>query len=260
METYYLALFVCALVPRLAVAQGEPTPVVAEKVTYSPAIPTGLWTFLPRGGASRFWGESNITYYGKKVWVHVYDVRKTQFAKDDTNVSGKQESGLDLLVFAKGHRLKRISSTHFTYGRYGGYDRGGDFESVGVRALWLDPKSRKMPIVQVALQDPNALYGTATQYAICVFSREVDNQAIVELRFGKGDSNASGWNSCNTEFAAMSNGLNGIIYFQGSSHATRRTFYKWEADQFIPFRRTKRGIEQEDKPIEVPFDTPLRDE
>lgn len=263
MKRYYLVLSFCTLIPHLAVAQGEPTPVIAEKVSYSPAIPKGLWAFLHRGGTSRFWGESNIEYHGKKVWVHVYDVQKTQFRKgataevrrEATAEEGDQDSGLDLFVFSTPRRLKRISSTRFTYKRFGGYKRGGDFETVGVQTLWLDPKNQKMPIVQVALQDPNGLYGTFTNYAICVFNEAVGKKAVVELRFGKGASNGGAWVNWDSGFAVMNNGLTGISYTQARIE-TRVTYYRWESNQFKAFRRMLLDRDEPDKSVEVPFDTP----
>lgn len=261
MKRYYLALFVCALVPRLAVAQGKPTPVFAEKVIYSPAIPKSLWAFLPRGGASRFWGESHITYHGKKVWVHVYDVRETRFFHGSPAYYGEQDSGLDLFVFSTPHRLKQISSTRFTYERPSRYTQGVGFESVGVsesvgvRTLWLDPKSQKMPIVQVALH-PNGYYGTGRENAICVFNNGVDKKAVVELRFGKGyGSNSALWVQWDSGFALMNNGLIGISYTQARIE-TRVTYYRWESNQFKAFRRMLLDRDEPDKSVEVPFDTP----
>ena len=238
---------------RIVVPQGKIPPVVPEQVSYSKAIPKGLWSFLPRGGTSRFWGESNITYHEKKVWVHVYDVRKTQFVKEATAEDGKQDSGLDLFVFSKKHQLTLISSTLFTYPRFGGYKRGGDFETIGVGVLWLDPKSQKMPIVDVLLNNPHGLYGTITQDVICVFNKGIAEKAVVDSRFGKGDSNAANFVHWDTGFALMSNGLSGVCYLQ-ARQGYLITYYKWEADQFRMFRKVRYDADS-DEVVEVPLDS-----
>ncbi len=255
-----ILLLLCALVPRYAMAQEQSTESATERVIYSRATPKGLRAFIPRGGKSRFWGQSRLTYNGKQLWTHVYDVQKTRFSKNENNTYGTQESGLDLFVFSRPTQLQRISSTRFSYGRYGGYKRGGDYESVGVETLWLDPMGRKMPIIAVDFQDPNGIYGMITQHAICVFNQGLNQSAIVEKRFGYGNSNGAGWSSWMTHFAVMDNELTGIVYREGSSEDSRRTFYKWEKDRFKPFRRTQKdnfevdGKEPEE--VEVPFDTP----
>lgn len=257
MKRYYLSLLLCVLVPRLTVAQEATTPIVIEKVNYVRSIPKGLTKFVPRGGKSRFWGESKLTYQNQKVWLHVYDVKKTRFPKDETNVTGKQDSGLDLFILSKLRQLKRISSNRFTYGRYGGYERGGNFETVGAQTLWLDPKNQQMPIIQIAFQDPNSLYGTSTKYAFVIFNRGLNAKPVVQQQFGYGSSNAAGWNSWTTSFGVDERGLLTIKYGEGSMDANRVTIYKWIDNYFRPFERKQRSNEIEDAPEEtVPLTDP----
>jgi hypothetical protein len=256
MKRYYFPLLLGVLMPRLTAAQEAIMPAVIEKVSYVRSIPNGLTKFVPRGGKSRFWGESKLTYQNQKVWLHVYDVKKTRFRKDETNVTGKQDSGLDLFTLSKSRQLKRISSTRFTYGRYGGYKRGGDFETVGVQTLYLDPKSQKMPIIQIAFQDPNGLYGTITEYAFIIFNQGLNAKPIVQQQFGYGSSNGAGWNTWRTEFGTDEMGLLTINFREGSMDASRVTIYKWINNYFRPFERKQRSNQIEDAQEET---VPLTD-
>lgn len=258
MKLHLVLLSLCALAPPTAIAQQPDKAPLIKQVLYSRTNTKGLREFVPRGGKSRFWGQSDLTYRDRKVWIHVFDVSKTRFQEDENNTEGEQKVGVDLFVFNSQKKLMRISSTRFVYGRYGGYKRGGDYESIGVETLWLDPTQQKMPIIRVALQDPNGLYGMITQDAICVFSRGLNEKSVVEKRFGYGASNGASWNSWSTEFAVMNDNLTGIIYRQDAFGVRRRTFYKWENDRFKPFSRKEMnnlGVDDEErKEVEVPLD------
>lgn len=232
MKNLLLTVVLLSFVPRLATAQEVRSPVVAEKVTYSRNVPKALSAFVPRGGKSRFWGASNLKYNGKQVWVHVYDVQKTQFLKDDNNVDGKQESGVDLFEVSKSRQLKQISSSRFSYKRYGGYERGGDYESVGVRTPWLDQKNKKLPIIQVAFQNPNGIYGTITQHAFVVFNHGLSKKAIVQQQFGYGSSNSSDVTRWNTDFGVDKTGLLTIRYIEGTRWSEKVTTYRWKNNYF----------------------------
>ena len=248
MGKHLILLFSLVMVPSLALAAESSKPVAIEKVSYSRALPKVLSAFMPRDGKSLFWGQSNLTYQGKKAWIHLYDVQKTRNQEGDVAEDSLRHR-LDLFVFSSPNKLKRISAVTFPDADYGSH-------SFGVRTLWLDPEHRTIPIIEVALQDPNGLYGMITQYAICVFDEGLNKAPIVEQRFGRGDSNAADWNSWNTEFITSTNGLTEIVFNQGSSAGGRKTFFRWEKNAWNPYRRT----EQEDysSPAkEVPFDTPL---
>ena len=249
MGKHLILLFSLVMVPSLALAAESSKPVAIEKVSYSRALPKVLSAFMPRDGKSLFWGQSNLTYQGKKVWIHLYDVQKTRNQEGDVAEDSLRHR-LDLFVFSAQKKLKRISSVTFPNADYYG-------QSFGVRTLWLDPERRTMPIIEVALQDPNGLYGMITQYAICVFDEGLNKAPIVEQRFGRGDSNAADYSSWNTEYTVTDDGVTGIAFYQGGSGGGRTTFFHWKDDRFQPFRRTQQRDLSDTEPIEVPFDTPL---
>ena len=249
MKKYLLLLFTLFFVPTLAIAAESLNPVAIEKVSYSRATPKGLSAFIPRDGKSLFWGQSSLTYEGKKVWIHLYDVPKTRVQKG-IEADDSRFHRLDLFVFSAPKRLKRISSVTFPNADYYG-------QSFGVRTLWLDLEHHNRPIIEVALQNPHGLYGMITDYAICVFNQGLNKAPVVEQQFGKGDSNAADYSSWNTEYTVTDNGLTGIAFYQGGSGGGRTTFFHWKDDRFQPFRRTQQRDFGDPEPIEVPFDTPL---
>ena len=200
------------------------------------AIPKGLPGFVPRGGKTRFWGESKLRYRRQKVWIHVYDVRKARFAKDQVNMNGKQDSGLDLFVFSKSHRLKRLSSTRFTYGRYGSYKRGSDHETVGVETLWLDSQ-HKIPIVQVTLQNPNGKFGMISKFTLAVFTQGLAKKATGQLLLGERSGDRDEYSSWSTGFDRDKRGLLVIdfifnTYTPGVTKKNPRTIYTWDGSNF----------------------------
>ncbi len=229
MKKLWLALTLFALSPRLATAQEVKNPVVLEKVTYSRAIPKGLRAFVPRGGKSRFWGATKLKYNGQKVWVHVYDVAKLRFEKKKGPDYATQKSGLDLFVFSKSHRLKRIGSSRFGYSRFGDYESGGGHESVGVQTLWLDPQTKKMPVVEVDINQPSNVYGDNGSGVLIIFPKDLQG-AVAQIGVGHGASHSGGWF---TGYEIDEKGLLSIISGEFEAVGTTYTKYKWDGKQFV---------------------------
>jgi len=244
MKRLLLALVFC-FAPRLATAQEVKNPVVMERVTYSRAIPKGLRAWVPRGGKSRFWGATNLKYNGQKVWVHVYDVAKVRYLKNNERGNAPQKSGLDLFIVSPSARLKRVSINRFSYDRFGGYGEGADSETVSVETSWVDWKNRKIPVVRVGFNNLNALYGTITQDVLTVFSQDF-KKIVVQFDFGSGSSNGAGWNSWNTSFEVDKRGFLSVLYGEGSMEGNRITTYRWMDKSFKEFARIFRSLDGEE--------------
>lgn len=244
---------------QLTFAQNATTPVVTQKVSYSRTLPKSLASFLPSAGKSRFWGASNLTYNGQKIWLHVYDLGKTRFNPEDENTDGKQDSVLDIFIMSRAKRLQKLSSTRFTYNRFGGYKRGGIYESVALQTLWLDPRTKKTPIVQIAFQDPNALYGTMKNYVFAVFANGLDKPATTQRGFGQGASNAADWNVWDTSFEVDERRLLVIVFSEHRMVYIRDTRFHWTGSAFKPYRRTLSEMSDEPQEPQVLKDEPVID-
>ncbi|RYG70889.1 hypothetical protein EON80_06510 [bacterium] len=238
MKFSWFILFNLVIVSRSAVAQAAPSEVIPEKVNYSTRVPKALKTFLPKGGKSRFWGETKLRFESKPVWAWVYDAKKTFFKTGESNTDGIQKSGLDLFVFSKPGRLKRISTTRFNYPRWGAYDRGGDFETVGLESTWLNLKTRTRPVLRVRMNNPHGLYGTITEDVLLVFDAGF-KKANAQTGFGQGNSNGADYSSWNTTFVMDEAGQLNVIYSRGGSGGGRETTYKWQGKTFKPVSRVQ---------------------
>ncbi len=253
MKKYLRAFALCALSPRLATAQEAKTPVVLEKVTYSRAIPKGLRAFVPRGGKSRFWGATNLQYNGQKVWVHFYDISRAKWIKPkEKKPYCLQKSGLDLFTISKSRRLNRISSTHFEYQRWDIDDRGVIYEgrrpqSIGVDTLWLDPKTKKLPIIKITLSGASGLMFEEERILI-ILDRRLRN-GIVQQGFVSG---ASGDGATIYELAVSFGGVDerGFALITESridEGSTKFTTYKWDGKKFAIGSETYEAREQREQ-------------
>lgn len=242
MKRFLLALFVSALISKPTLAEDTLPAVTLQKVSYLRSTPPTLQRFLPKGGKSRFWGASNLKYKGQIVWMHVYDVQKARFPQEPESTYGLQESGLDLFLWARGGPLQKLSSTRFTYKRPGGYKEGGIYEPIGVKTLWLDPQTKKKPIVQIAFQNPEGFCGLIEHYVLAVFDQGLSKVAITQRGFGEGVSNSSTWNSWSTQYEVGEKGLLRLVFSEGSSGSNRDTSFRWTGAAFEPYQRKEKSI------------------
>ena len=245
MRKLLLTLALCCLAPRLATAQDAQTVTVAERVTYSRAIPKGLRAFVPHGGKSRFWGATKLKYNGKRVWVHVYNVRVINVVKGDELSAAKdyapndrqfvvwalkeapllQESGFDLFIVSKSRRLSRISSTLF-------FHRKDENETIGMEMLWLDPRTKKKPIFKANLREKRGFSGTPGLDMLIVFPDGIAKGTVKEgFTYGAiTSSNEIFWGAV---FDSLDESGNLIVRASYNENKERKTTtYKWKDNYF----------------------------
>ena len=256
MKKLLLALTLCVLSPRLAKAQDAKTAIGVQRVTYSRAIPKGLGAFVPHGGKNRFWGATNLKYNGQQIWVHIYDVEKTDFsesakmsavkyyAQDERELQisffrnslryGAQKTNVDLMIISKSLRLKQISSTPFSYGRFGKKNIGGSPETVGVETLWLDSPTRKIPVFKVNLQNPNDNREASGTNMLVIFPKGLSGSSVAE-GFGYGSDNSSDGNSWSSEInSGDEKGFLKIVSNHSTYYRTTESTLKWDGYTFVP--------------------------
>jgi hypothetical protein len=245
MKILWFALLAVLLSSQLTMAQEAPVAVIPEKISYSKTIPQSLKTFLPRGGKSRFWGQTKLRFENKPVWAWVYDAKKTYFKAGESNTNGIQKSGLDLFVFSKPSRLKRISSIRFNYWK------SSEAETVGLESTWLDLKTRTRPVLRVKLQDPRGMYGMISGDVLVVFEAGF-KKAVTQIGFGQGNSNGADYSMWNTAFVMDEDGQLNLVYTEDGTGGSRETTYQWRRNAFKPVSR-RQSHEMDTPMVPIPL-------
>ncbi len=239
------------------------SPHLVKQVPGSRLIHRALSVYVPRGGASRFWGVTNLTFRGRQVWVHIYDVQKMDFSKgrasygvkdyapaerafqaalmpvsEDPNAVatlfkyGVQRSRLDLMVVRRGEKPRRISSTSFFHVTWGNIETGRAVLRVGVENLWLDP-AKKIPLLKVDLRQ-SGFRGDCGTNVLFVYSNGLRRGAVRE-GFGFGSDNSTAARDWSSSFGKVdANGHLQVVSLFSNRGGQTTTFYGWSKNYFRP--------------------------
>ena len=194
------------------------------QVSRTLTVPAAVLKQVPRGGDSRFYGTLPLRFHNRPVTLHVYGTSPPhgQPRMDlYTRVGTGHHSTL--------HRFSRVvlDVRGAVFDPYG----GGGYSTVWVRALWLDPKTRRIPVVDVALSiDPRVEPIGAD--ALVVFPAGLSSKAVVQ-GFAFGRSNVyegSGWSFGDVD----KQGLLTIRTSDWVKSETTTTVYGWDGERFVP--------------------------
>lgn len=213
---------------------------------------------MPRGGKSRFFGISQLKLNGQNVLLHLYDTKKTDFSPNRASYGvknyapserefqagplkvsyyGVQQVGLDLFI-GKGRvksKFQKINSIRFNYVRFVN-TAYPSHETVGVDVIWLDPKTKRIPILKVDLRDPKGVLGAVGVHMLSVFPNGLSDRAVVE-GFGYGADNSTSSNVWGSQFDTLDScGLLQVnsIHAEAAIGKATKTVLEWNGKYFMP--------------------------
>ncbi|MDQ3815251.1 MAG: hypothetical protein M3347_15120 [Armatimonadota bacterium] len=246
----------------MSIAQVGNAEISTVKVRYSRLLPVAIRKQMPRGGKSRFFGISQLKFNRQNILLHVYDTKKTDFSSNRASYGvkdyapserefqagplkvsvagsgyGVQQVGLDLFVrnIKADGKFQKINSVRFNYVRFvnAAYP---SHETVGVDVIWLDPKTKRIPIFKIDLRDPNGVLGAVGVNMLVVFPNGLRGKAVVE-GFGYGADNSTYSNVWYSQFNTLdSRGLLQVnsVHSKASIGKSIKTVLEWNGKYFMP--------------------------
>ncbi len=234
--------------------------------TYS--SPAAVLKSIPSGGKSRFYGAVKLKFEGDEVFAHVYDTKKTDSSRnrasygvqdyapnerafqvlplrvtdDPTIYYGVQRCALDLFARRKNGNLQHVNSIQCNYVRFVNTHFKSS-ETVGVTTTWLDPKQKKIPIINIDFRDEGVAGPIGTNMLV-IFPKGLDAKAVAE-GFGYGADNAStrngwGWRFKGTDAKGYLTVESEHTESRAESIKSKTTQLRWSGSYFVPVAPTSK--------------------
>lgn len=251
-----MRLLLCALLlvlaPSLAHARNA-VPVNVQKIAYQRSLPAAVVRRMPRRAKSFYWGTFRLASTGPQYGLHLFKVDPSTGQKFE-GFKWRQEFTLDIFEFRRS-AFRRINSLPLNYASF-----TWGVSKVGVAVTWLDPRSRKIPLIQFDIFTKGA-YGNIGENVYVAFPRGLKGQASVRsLQFG-------GWHASGSsgQINQLRLGKSGTVEILAKvypapneftaqeihDHYTFALHWDTEKQNFVPDAHAKRIAEE--KPSLKPF-------
>lgn len=220
------ALRRCVLIAALITAAAIPARAQQHVVTlkYSKQMPPAIRRAVPRGGKSLFFGTCRMAAGGPALQVHFYRTAAIVKRHDSTGLwISEPVHKLDIYE-GTGRHSRRVNSTKFVFAT--GYPK------FGADILWVDPQTRRMPVVRVHYFDPNGFYGMVGGYLLLAYPQAWRGPASVHRYSYGGDLREA--NSVQFDRVDERGFLMPVTSYGNRDHdGDSSTEHRWNGEKFV---------------------------
>jgi hypothetical protein len=160
-------------------AQEQIAPIIPQKLRYEQRLPASVRRLMPHGAKSRFFGRFQLAEKGPQYAAHFYDPTPKKGNAFDT-FNGNYRIMLNIFEARSRSRWQRINHQALNYKTHIWAP-----QRYAAHLLWLDPASRKQPILKLDSWAPEAELGPIGDEILVVFSTGLKGKAATQsFRFG----------------------------------------------------------------------------
>ena len=234
------------------VAQAQPTPVAAQKISYERHVPVSVLRLMPSSAQSCFWGTFRLKSDEPVYGIHLYNPDPKQGQK---NEGFKSKNRFALEIFLMRRALSgRTSAKLINHLAIDYPSRIWGVSKYAVSWTWVEPRNKKIPVFRLDIWTPDGGYGAIGDNVFVSFPQELTGKCSVQsLTFGLW--RASDYSGQSNQFVKAVDGQTEIYVtlFPSTGELTveqkvesYQFALQWnkERAKFLPDEKAKRVIKQ----------------